>query len=50
MAQPLSLLPTHIERAAYESLQPDAHAWLPAMQVICQRHALPADALVRLSE
>ena len=50
MAQLRSLLPTVADRAAYEAIQPDAHSWLPAMQVICQRHALPADALVRLSE
>ncbi len=50
MTQPRSLLPAHDGRSAYESLQSDAHIWLPAMQAICQRHALPADALVRLSE
>jgi hygromycin-B 7''-O-kinase len=50
MAHLRSLLPAHINRSAYESLQPGAHAWLPAMQAICQRHTLPTDALVRLSE
>jgi hygromycin-B 7''-O-kinase len=50
MTHPRSLLPALPDRAAYEAIQSDPHAWCPAMQVICQRHALPADALVRLSE
>jgi hygromycin-B 7''-O-kinase len=50
MAQPRSLLPILPDRSAYEAIQPDAHAWSTAMQVICQRHGLPAGALVRLSE
>jgi hygromycin-B 7''-O-kinase len=50
MAQPRPLLPILPDRAAYESLQPDVQIWLPAMQIICQRHGLPAGALARLSE
>ena len=50
MTQPRSLLPILPDRAAYEHLQTDAQTWLPAVQAICQRHGLPIDALVRLSE
>jgi len=50
MADPQPLLPTLGDRAHYEAMQPDAHAWRPAMQAICLRHALAADGLVRLSE
>src|SRR5262245_60614422 len=50
MAEPRPLLPVLPDRATYEAIQPDVHSWLPAMQVICARHGLPAGALVRLSE
>jgi len=50
MANARPLLPELTDRAQYEAIQPDLHAWRPAMLAICRRHALAADALVRLSE
>src|SRR5258706_1750546 len=50
MANARPLLPELTDRAQYEAMQPDIHAWRPAMLAICRRHALAAGALVRLSE
>ncbi len=44
------LLPLVTRNTDYEAMRPDAHLWLLVMQVICQRHGLPAEKLVRFGD
>ena len=44
------LLPPTLTRADYQKLKTSANLWLQAMQIICQRHALPAEKLVRFGD
>ena len=44
------LLPTVAERRDYVSRQQETALWLPALRVICQRHNLSVDTLLRLGD
>ncbi len=44
------LLPLVTSKTDYEALRPDANLWLQVMQVICQRHGLPTERLVRFGD
>ncbi|GAC1350879.1 MAG: aminoglycoside 3'-phosphotransferase/choline kinase family protein [Ktedonobacteraceae bacterium] len=44
------LLPPVTKRADYESMRINADMWPRAMQVICQRHGLSSDRLVRFGD
>ncbi len=50
MSQPEPFLPTVVEHQDYVSLQQETALWLPAMRVICQRHNLFIDTLLRLGD
>lgn len=50
MSQSEPLLPKVVERRDYVSLQTETALWLPAMRVICQRHNLSIDMLLRLGD
>jgi hygromycin-B 7''-O-kinase len=50
MSQFEPLLPRVAERRDYVSLQQETALWLPVMRLICQRHNLSADTLVRLGD
>jgi hygromycin-B 7''-O-kinase len=50
LSQSEPLLPKVAVRQDYVSLQQETELWLPAMRVICQRHNLPTDTLVRLGD
>jgi hygromycin-B 7''-O-kinase len=45
-----TLLPIVSRRADYIQLHRDVITWLPAIHVICQRHGLSSDTLVRLDD
>ncbi len=44
------LLPLVINKTDYEAIRPDANLWLLVMQVICQRHGLSTERLVRFGD
>jgi hypothetical protein len=44
------LLPPISKSSDYESLRVNASVWPLAMQIICQRHGLPTDRLVRFGD
>jgi hygromycin-B 7''-O-kinase len=50
MSRSEPLLPKVAERRDYVSLQQETTLWLPAMRVICQRHNLSIDGLLRLGD
>ena len=50
MSQSEPLLPKVVERRDYVSPQQETALWLPAMRVICQRHNLSVDTLLRLGD
>ena len=50
MQQSEPLFPAFTDRASYEAMRPDVNVWLRAMRVICQRHGLPIEGLVRFGD
>lgn len=44
------LLPLVASKTDYEAVRPDTNFWLPVMQVICQRHGLPTEQLIRFGD
>ena len=50
MQQSEPLFPACIDRAGYEAMRPKVNVWPLAMQIICQRHGLPLEGLVRFGD
>jgi hygromycin-B 7''-O-kinase len=48
--QPEPLLPLVTSNTAYRAMQPNADLWPLVMRVICQRHKLPTERLVRFGD
>ena len=50
MPRPEAVLPPVSSRAEYEALRIDANIWPLAMRIICQRHGLPTERLIRFGD